>query len=114
MTKPSLFAVSICPESSYCGIRLANIQLPRGCAVLGILRERQVILLEESTVIHCGDWILAIALHPMMQPELNAVLSKTHSVYYSLNDCSLEDHALQNAILLADLKSNQQKLEIYP
>ncbi|ARV59434.1 potassium transporter TrkA [Nostocales cyanobacterium HT-58-2] len=88
--EPSLFGVFIQPNSIHCGIHLAEIKLPEKCTVLGILRESQVISVEDNPTIYAGDYILAMAINPMMTPALKVILKKTHSVYYSLNNCLLE------------------------
>ncbi|MEH1906275.1 MAG: TrkA C-terminal domain-containing protein [Nostoc sp.] len=88
--EPSLFGVLIQANSVYCGIHLTEIQLPDQCVFLGILREIQVIPATDNPAIFAGDYILAIATHPMMVPALKVTLKKIHSVYYSLNYCLLE------------------------
>lgn len=88
-TEPAMFAVKIQPNSSHCGIHLSAIELPDHCAVLGLLRKNCIIPVSKDPEIYAGDSILAIALHPMLVPALKVVLKKTHSVYYSLNDCLL-------------------------
>ncbi|MEH2163411.1 MAG: TrkA C-terminal domain-containing protein [Nostoc sp.] len=88
--EPSLFGVLIQANSIYCGIDLTEIQLPDKCAFLGILRQNQVLSLTDNPTIFVGDYILAIATHPMMIPALKVTLKKIHSVYYSLNSCLLE------------------------
>ncbi|MHC5725077.1 MAG: TrkA C-terminal domain-containing protein [Nostoc sp.] len=88
--EPSLFGVLIEANSVYCGIHLTEIQLPNQCVFLGILRESQVISATDNPAIFAGDYILAIATHPMMVPALKVTLKKIHSVYYSLNSCLLE------------------------
>ncbi len=90
VVEPSLFGVLIQPNSIYCGIPLNEIQLPEKCSFLGILRKEQVIPAQENPEIYSGDYILAIAIHPMMVPALKVTLKKIHSVYYSLNACLLE------------------------
>lgn len=93
---PSLFGVLIQPNSIYCGIHLNAIQLPEKCSFLGILRKDQVISAQENPVIYSGDYILAIAIHPMMVPALKVTLKKIHSVYYSLNTCLLESRPVRS------------------
>ncbi|MEH2359552.1 TrkA C-terminal domain-containing protein [Nostoc sp.] len=88
--EPSLFGVLIQANSVYCGIHLTEIQLPDQCVFLGILREIEVIPATDNPAIFAGDYILAIATHPMMVPALKVTLKKIHSVYYSLNYCLLE------------------------
>ncbi len=86
----SLFGVLIQDNSVYCGIHLTEIQLPEKCAFLGTLREGLIIPAIDNPSIYAGDYILAIAMHPMMVPALKVTLKKIHSVYYSLNNCLLE------------------------
>ncbi|MCC5635451.1 TrkA C-terminal domain-containing protein [Nostoc sp. CHAB 5844] len=88
--EPSLFGVFIQPNSIYCGIHLAKVHLPDQCAFLGILRAGKVIPIQANPEIYAGDYILAIAVHPMMVPALKVTLKKIHSVYYSLSNCLLE------------------------
>ncbi|MDZ8095915.1 MAG: TrkA C-terminal domain-containing protein [Nostoc sp. DedQUE05] len=88
--EPSLFGVFIEDNSVYCGIHLSDIKLPSKCIFLGVLRETQVISVTDNPSIFAGDYILAIATHPMMVPALKVTLKKIHSVYYSLNSCLLE------------------------
>ncbi|WP_292866886.1 TrkA C-terminal domain-containing protein [Nostoc sp. LPT] len=88
--EPSLFGVVIEDNSVYCGIHLTDTQLPNQCVSLGILRETQVISATDNPSIFAGDYILAIATHPIMIPALKVTLKKIHSVYYSLNSCLLE------------------------
>lgn len=88
--EPSLFGVFIEDNSVYCGIHLSDIKLPDKCIFLGVLRETQVISATDNPSIFAGDYILAIATHPMMIPALKVTLKKIHSVYYSLNSCLLE------------------------
>ncbi|MHC5860402.1 TrkA C-terminal domain-containing protein [Nostoc sp.] len=87
---PSLLGVFIEDNSVYCGLHLAEIQLPERCIFVGILRESQVISATDNPTIFAGDYVLAIATHPMMVPALKVTLKKIHSVYYSLNYCLLE------------------------
>jgi NhaP-type Na+/H+ and K+/H+ antiporter len=88
--EPSLFGVLIQANSIYCGICLTEIELPEKCAFLGILRNSKVISVSDNPIIYAGDYILAIAIHPMMVPALKVTLKKIHSLYYSLNNCLLE------------------------
>ena len=87
---PNLFWVQLQPNSIYCGIHLNKIQLPQRCAILGILRNEQVIPVADNPAIYVKDYILAMAMHPMMAPALQVTLKQTHPVYHSLNDCLLE------------------------
>jgi NhaP-type Na+/H+ and K+/H+ antiporter len=94
--EPSLFGVLIQANSVYCGIHLTEIELPDQCAFLGILRQNQVLSATDNPTIFVGDYILAIATHPMMIPALKVTLKKIHSVYYSLNSCLLEARPTAN------------------
>ncbi|MDZ8238548.1 MAG: TrkA C-terminal domain-containing protein [Nostoc sp. ChiQUE01a] len=100
--EPSLFGVLIQANSIYCGIHLTEIQLPDQCAFLGILRESQVIFATDNPIICAGDYILAIAIHPMMVPALKVTLKKIHSLYYSLNNCLLESRPTDKQFLNSD------------
>lgn len=92
--EPSIFGVLIQPNSIYCGIHLKEIQLPEKCSFLGILRQEQVIPAQNNPEIAAGDYILAIAMYPIMVPALKVTLKKIHSVYYSLNTCLLESRTI--------------------
>ena len=59
---------------------MTEIQLPEKCAVLGILRENQVISVEDNPTICTGDYILVMAINPMMTPTLKVIL-KVRNVY---------------------------------
>ncbi|MDZ8187084.1 MAG: TrkA C-terminal domain-containing protein [Nostoc sp. ChiSLP02] len=98
--EPSLFGVLIQPNSIYPGIHLNEIQLPEKCSFLGILREDRIIPAQENPEIYSGDYILAIAMHPMMVPALKVTLKKIHSVYYSLNTCLLESRPVTSKVSL--------------
>lgn len=84
-----LFSVLILPNSSYCGMSLNEIKLPEKC-ILGLLREGHIIPVKDNPNIYPGDYILTIAIHPMMVSDLKVTLKKTRPCYYSLNDCLLE------------------------
>jgi Trk K+ transport system NAD-binding subunit len=85
-----MFGILIQPNSIYCGISLDKIELPEQCALMGILRQGKIIPSEVKPSIYAGDYILAIAIHPMMVPALKVTLKKTHRVYHSLDDCPLD------------------------
>lgn len=53
-----------------------SIQLPKLCSVLGILRKGEIIPGSKLLRVGTGDYLLAIALHPMMASELKFVLRK--------------------------------------
>jgi hypothetical protein len=89
--EPSFLGVKVQPDSSHCGIQLSTLKVPERCILLGVLRRDQVISISENPAIYVGDIILAIALYPMFVPELKVVLRQSHPVYYSLQDCLLED-----------------------
>lgn len=100
--EPSLFGVFIEDNSVYCGIDLSDIKLPDKCVFLGILRETKVISATDNPSIFAGDYILAIATHPMMIPALKVTLKKIHSVYYSLNSCLLEARPTDSQFVNSD------------
>jgi len=92
--QPALLNVTIRDNSSYCGLPLSTIEIPEGCALLGLLRQEDVILINENPTLATGDIILAIALHPMLIPALKVALKRSHPVYYSLNYCSLNSNRI--------------------
>lgn len=81
--KPSLVQSLIQFNSCYCGLNLKAVPLPPDCHCLGIVRQGAVILLNENPKIACGDYILAVAVHPSKRPELLVSLKKTHPVLWS-------------------------------
>ncbi|MEH1863454.1 MAG: TrkA C-terminal domain-containing protein [Nostoc sp.] len=89
-----MFGVLIQANSVYCGIPLTEIQLPKQCAFLGILRDDRVLSVTDNYPVFAGDYILAIATNPMMIPALKVTLKKIHSVYYSINSCLLETRTI--------------------
>lgn len=100
--EPSLFGVLIQSNSVYCGLNLTEIKLPNQCIFLGILRESKVISAADNPNIFAGDYILAVATHPMMIPALKVTLKKIHSVYYSLNNCLLEARPAASQLVNSD------------
>ncbi|AFY32014.1 TrkA C-terminal domain-containing protein [Calothrix sp. PCC 7507] len=102
-TEPNLLSVFIQPNSIYCGNNLAEIKLPEKCHLLGVSRDGNVILGKDNPTIYSGDYILAIAINPMMIPTLKVTLKKTHPLYYSPNNCLLaERDILSNTDNLID------------
>jgi Trk K+ transport system NAD-binding subunit len=79
---PSQVGVLILPNSIYCGTNIIQIDLPERCALLGLIRENQLIQATSNPIVHSGDYILGIAIHPMMAPALKVTLKRTHSVSY--------------------------------
>lgn len=94
---PALLSAKIQSNSCHCGLRLTAIRLPEQCTLLGILRGDHIIPVDKNPPIHAGDFVLAMAFHPMLVSALNAALKKVHPVYYSLNDCSLNSKPEINA-----------------
>jgi NhaP-type Na+/H+ and K+/H+ antiporter len=88
-TQPALFGVTIQSNSRHCGLCLSAIDIPQHCALLGLLRQEQIILSTENPTICVGDIVLAIAYYPMLVPALKVALKRCHRVYYSLNQCLL-------------------------
>lgn len=54
---------------------------------------------QDNPPIYSGDYILAIAIHPMMVPALKVTLKKIHSVYYSLSSCLLESRPISGKVI---------------
>jgi hypothetical protein len=111
LVDPSLIGVFVQPNSSLCGLDFSDIQLPEKCAFLGILREGKVIPATDNPTIYPEDYILAVAIHPMMTPALKVTLKKTHPVYYSLNTCLLEAKPVRNK--LADIHARENKTSTF-
>jgi NhaP-type Na+/H+ and K+/H+ antiporter len=86
-----LISVKIQINSSYCGIALSSLHLPEKCFLIGLVRDNQVILANQEPTICCGDEVLAIALNSPQVPALKFALNKTHSIYYSFNECLLNN-----------------------
>lgn len=99
--EPALFGVIVQMNSSHCGLQTSAIQVPEQCAILGLLRQEQIILASEDPAIFVGDVILAIALHPMLVPAFKVALKRSHPIYYSLNDCLLETRVAQKCCRLS-------------
>lgn len=87
--EPSQVGVLILSNSIYCGVQLVQIDLPEKCAILGLIRAGQFIAASANPTIHSEDYILGLAIHPMMVPALKVMLKKTHSISYSPRNCTL-------------------------
>lgn len=88
--EPKQVGVLILADSIYCGVSLTDIQLPEKCSLQGLVRDNEFISVKDNPSIYPGDYLLAIAIYPMMLPALKVTLKKTHPVYYSFNDCLLK------------------------
>ncbi|WP_051036598.1 TrkA C-terminal domain-containing protein [Calothrix sp. PCC 6303] len=91
-----LTSVKIQINSCYCGMALSHLKLPPNCFLLGIVRGVHIILASEEATIHCGDDLLGVALSSAQMPALKFILQKTHPIYYSFNECLL-DNTLNNS-----------------
>ena len=87
--EPSQVGNLILPNSIYCGVRLVQIELPDRCAMLGLIRAGQFIPVSANPTVYSGDYILCIAIHPMMVPALKVTFKKTHPISYFPNNCAL-------------------------
>lgn len=74
--QPALFGVTIQFNSSHCGLQLSAIKIPERCALLGLVRQGQIIPMSENPIVFDGDFILAIALHPMFVPAFKLALKQ--------------------------------------
>ncbi|WP_017654641.1 TrkA C-terminal domain-containing protein [Fortiea contorta] len=88
-TEPSLVSVFVQPNSVYCGINLAEISLPDKCSLLGITRNGNFISCKDNPTIRYGDYVLAVAMSPMMTPTLKVTLKKIHPLYSTPDKCLL-------------------------
>ncbi|MFH7028474.1 MAG: hypothetical protein ACHBN1_24560 [Heteroscytonema crispum UTEX LB 1556] len=86
-----LISVKIQINSCCCGVALSSLHLPESCFVMGLIRDNHVILASKKPTICCGDDVLAIALKSAEIPALKFALNKTHPVYYSFNECLLNN-----------------------
>jgi Trk K+ transport system NAD-binding subunit len=82
-----LLSVKIQNNNCFCGVSLNKLNLPKNCFLLGLVRESQIILASSEPTIYCGDELLAMTLSSTLIPALKCVLLQTHPIYYSLNDC---------------------------
>jgi len=79
--EPVLVTATINVNSCYCGRNLTEIQLPENCIFLGVSRKGKFVLAsDEDIVLWCEDYLMAIALKPMLAPALRVFLNKTHPV----------------------------------
>lgn len=76
IVEPKVFTFRIQGNSQYCGMRLQNIAFPKQCECLGLVRQDQVIFIQENPEIFEHDFILVVALNPMLIPTLKVCLSK--------------------------------------
>jgi NhaP-type Na+/H+ and K+/H+ antiporter len=86
-----LINVKIQINSLYCGLALSKLHLPEKCVLMGIIRDNKVILASAEPTICCGDELLALAFNSAHLPALKAALKKTHPIYYSFNECLLNN-----------------------
>jgi hypothetical protein len=96
--EPSQVGVLILSNSIYCGIYLVKIELPEKCTLVGLIRAGQFIPASVNTTIHSGDYILGLAIHPMMVPALKVTLKKTHSISYYPQNCTLTNKKIFDKI----------------
>ncbi|MGL4618216.1 TrkA C-terminal domain-containing protein [Chroococcidiopsis sp.] len=85
----NLVGVTVQENSSYCGVGLSCIQLPKNCVAVGLVRKEQLILAGDKPTVQYGDYILALALNPALVPALKMTLRKTHPISWSPLRCSL-------------------------
>ncbi len=87
----ALISEKIQINSCYCGVTLSSLRLPEKCLLIGLVRGNQVILASTDITIFYGDEILSIALNSSQLPALKYTWNKTHPVYYSFNECLLDN-----------------------
>jgi NhaP-type Na+/H+ and K+/H+ antiporter len=87
----ALISAKVQINSCYFGMILSSVHLPKDCLLLGLVRNKQILLASTETTIFCGDEIVGIALNSSQLPALKYTLNKTHPVYYSFNDFLLNN-----------------------
>lgn len=78
--KPKFVLQNIQFNSIHCGVVLEDIQLPRQCYLLGLVREGEMILTCNNPIVQEHDLLLAVAIAPSLAPELKVCLQQTHYV----------------------------------
>lgn len=62
--------------------------------MIGIVRGNQVISASAEVTIYCGDELLCLTLNLAQLPALKFALEKTHPIYYSFNECLLNNSTI--------------------
>ena len=83
--KPQVVSIRVSLNSCYCGVRLRDIVLSEECRILGLVRENNLIFLNENPQVKCDDVLLAVAINPMYAPELQVLLKRLKP----LSDCQV-------------------------
>lgn len=89
-----LITVKVQINNCWCGVALSNLQLLPNCFLIGLVRGDQVILASAEPTICCGDELLALTLNLAQVPALKFLLQKTHPIYYSCVECSLNNSTI--------------------
>ncbi|MGP1386250.1 MAG: hypothetical protein ACTS2F_22005 [Thainema sp.] len=72
--KPSTSVHQVYINNAYLGSHLSNIQLPKQCYLLGLIRKHQVFTLADDPIVLEQDWLVAVALNESLMPELDLCL----------------------------------------
>ncbi|MEB3210847.1 MAG: hypothetical protein VKL39_05810 [Leptolyngbyaceae bacterium] len=75
--KPSTSVHQVYINNAYLGSHLSNlsnIQLPKQCYLLGLIRKNKVFSLADDPVVLEQDWIFAVALSESLLPEFDLCL----------------------------------------
>lgn len=78
--KPKCLACLVCINSAYLGQFLQEIQLPKDCFLLGIVRRKSLIFAGSNPMICEGDWLLAVALKSSSLLQLRTILKRTRPI----------------------------------
>lgn len=86
-----LTSVKIQINNCWCGLALSNLKLPLNCFLLGLVRGNQVISASAEPTIYCGDELLGLTMNSDQVAALKFLLQKTHPIYYSFDECLLNN-----------------------
>ncbi|WP_414575547.1 hypothetical protein [Anabaena sp. CCY 9402-a] len=86
-----LISLKVQINNCWCGVAVSNLHLPANCFLIGLVRGNKVISASAEPTIFCGDELLGLTLNSAQVPELKFVLQKTHPIYYSFNECLLNN-----------------------
>jgi Trk K+ transport system NAD-binding subunit len=93
-----LVRIKVPVNSCYCGMSLNDLKLPKSCFLVGLIRGDRIILASAEPTIHYEDDLLGISLNSAQITELKFTLQKTHPIYYSFDECLLNNQLNNSTI----------------
>jgi len=69
-------------NSQYIGKPIDSIPVPDCCAILGLVRQDNLILAASNPVIEEEDYLIAVAMNPQILPELKHCLNRTQQLHW--------------------------------